>query len=133
MRRSMTCQSSLVTTLFSRFSSDSSQFRMSQQTCTVCTRRSFCPSVSNDGIIFAQIFLTPRSSVDDLLHPLFVYAQLICYHSNSKDFHSFFLLLASASVIIFHIFSSFFNPPVPLKNPSSGFPCGISINFFAVT
>ena len=47
-------------TLFSKFGSVSSYSKMSWHTCT---RRSFDPSFSNPGTIFAQIFLIPRSSI----------------------------------------------------------------------
>jgi len=58
--------SSPVTTLFIKLGSVSSCSKMSRHTCT---RRSFCPSFSNLGTIFAQIFLISRSSIM-ILHTL---------------------------------------------------------------
>ena len=58
--------SSSVRALFSKLGSVSSCFKMFWHTCI---RRSFCPSFSNLGTIFAQIFLIPRSSVM-ILHTL---------------------------------------------------------------
>ena len=58
--------SSPITTLFSKLGSVLSCSEMSSHTCT---RRSFCPSFSNLGTIFAQIFLILRSSIM-ILHTL---------------------------------------------------------------
>ena len=82
--------SSPVTTLFSKLGSVSSCSKMSWPTCT---RRFFCPSFSNLGTFFAQIFR------NDPLHPLTIHTQLICYHFSSKT--------AIASHLLSHMFNIF--------------------------
>ena len=115
--------SSPVRTLFSKLGSVSSCSKMFWHTCTC---RSFCASFRNLGTIFAQIFR------NDAPYSLTIHTQLICYHSNSKTAiaphllsHTLNIFICSACgwpptpVIIFHLFYSLFEPPVPLKKTSS--------------
>ena len=69
---------------------------------------------------------------NDPPYPLTIHTQLICFHSNSKMAigpnllsHTLNVFICSASgwpptpLIIFHLLSSLFEPPVPLKRTSS--------------
>ena len=88
------------------------------------------------GTIFAQIFR------NDPPYPLANHILLICYHSDSKTAfaphllsHTRSIFIRSACgwpptpVIIFHLLSSLFEPPVPLKKTTSWHRV-ITINFF---
>ena len=91
--------SSPVTTLFSKLGSVSSCSKMSWHTCTRC---SFCPSFSNLGTIFAQIFLIPKSSVL-ILHTLSLFipsSSSIILTVRRRWLHTFCLTRSTFSFVL---------------------------------
>ena len=118
--------SSSVIVLPSKFGSVSSRVRMSWHTFT---RRSFCSSVNNLGTIFAQIFLIPSSSVM-IVHTLSLFilnSFVIILTVKRRSLHSFAYWQPPTPGVIFHIFSFFLEPFVPLEN-SISWHCFISID-----
>ena len=90
---------------------------------------------------FCTDLLHPQIFRNDPPYPLTIHTQLICYHSNSKIAiaphllsHTLNIFICSASgwpatpAIIFHLLSSLFEPPVPLKKTSSWYRV-ITIDF----